>query len=305
MWSEFHFLRPLWLLLLPVAIWVYWAVQKSEDPLRGWRRLIDPVLLDAFRVDANDKAFNWKGPALLVVWCSLVVALSGPTWSLAPSPFNDEPLPAMILFHASGSMETTDLQPSRLERAQLKVVDLVRELKGIPLGLIAYSGSAHLVLPPTKDAEIVGEMAGELSPQIMPGEGNQLAAAMTLAQESFSEEQGTVIVLSDTAPRDGIQNSLNGVGVMWLDFCGNDQAERAGVEQFCRSARGTFVSLTADSEDVQTIADVLRRKQAIPNADADARWSEPGWWLLPIAAVFALYGFRRESHSPEEKRDDG
>ena len=45
--TNFHFIRPGWLLLLPVAIlvWILW--QRRADPLSGWRQQIAPELLNA------------------------------------------------------------------------------------------------------------------------------------------------------------------------------------------------------------------------------------------------------------------
>ena len=43
--ANFHFIRPAWLLLAPVAIVIWWFWRRSSEPLRGWRRQIDPDLL--------------------------------------------------------------------------------------------------------------------------------------------------------------------------------------------------------------------------------------------------------------------
>ena len=123
------------------------------------------------------------GPArwLLVGWLLAVVAVAGPTWRLEPSPFADDATPLMILLKADISMETPDPAPSRLERARLKIADLAAARKGQPLGLIAYAGSAHLVLPPTRDTAVVAQMAAEISPEIMPVPGDRLDLALRKA----------------------------------------------------------------------------------------------------------------------------
>ena len=41
-------------------------------------------------------------------------------------------------------------------------------------GLIAYAGSAHLVLPPTTDGTVVTTMASALAPDVMPRQGDAL-----------------------------------------------------------------------------------------------------------------------------------
>ena len=62
--------------------------------------------------------------------------------------------------------------------ARLKIADFAAERTGQPLGLVAYAGSAHLVLPPTRDTSVVATMAAEISPAIMPKRGDDLAGAL-------------------------------------------------------------------------------------------------------------------------------
>ena len=38
--GDFHFIRPAWLLLAPLVVWLWLRVRKSQDPLRGWRAVI-------------------------------------------------------------------------------------------------------------------------------------------------------------------------------------------------------------------------------------------------------------------------
>ena len=62
----------------------------------------------------------------------------------------------------------TDIQPSRLERAKFKISDLLESKPGANVALIAYAGSAHTVVPLTKDYNIIKSHVKSLSPDIMP-----------------------------------------------------------------------------------------------------------------------------------------
>lgn len=294
--SEFHFLRPAWLLLIPVAAGLWWLVRQSQDPLKGWRLLIAPELLNSLCVDEQSKRSIWRSATLVVVWGLLAVAAAGPTWSLIPSPFDDDPPASMILLCVSDSMELSDLSPSRLERAKLKVTDLVEELKGTPLGLIVYAGTPHLVLPPTKDSGIVASMAQELSPAIMPKPGNDLASAIRLAESTLPESRGSIVVLSSNAPV--VMEDLEiptGIRMSWLAITQPDSPELSDIQDYCKRFGTRPVVLAPDQEDVDEIASQIRRTQiALASGEGSERWTEPGWWLLPIAALFALFGFRRE-----------
>ena len=156
--ANFQFIRPEWLLLLPVVIATWWFWRRRSDPLGGWRDQIDADLLAALREEQTDRHHR-SAYVSLVAGCLMVIAIAGPTWKRDPSPFAADAAPLMILLKADTSMEEIGATPTLLERAQLKIADLTRIRQGQPVGLIAYAGSAHLVLPPTRDTSIVSEMA--------------------------------------------------------------------------------------------------------------------------------------------------
>ena len=195
---NFHFIRPAWLLLALLAVGLWWLWRRRSDPLRGWREQIAPELLEALVV-GRESAKSGQAPWLLIAWLMAIVAIAGPTWRLEPNPFADDARPLMILLKADVSMMQPDPAPSRLERARLKIADLSAAWKGQPLGLIAYAGSAHLVLPPTRDTAIVAKMAAEISPDIMPAAGDRLDPALREAARLLAEgkQGGSILVVAD------------------------------------------------------------------------------------------------------------
>ena len=44
--SQFHFLRPWWLLPAPGAVVLWWIIRRWSDPLQGWRAIMDPQHID-------------------------------------------------------------------------------------------------------------------------------------------------------------------------------------------------------------------------------------------------------------------
>ena len=297
MMGPFHFLRPAWLLLIPVAVWIWWRMCHRRDPLRGWRLVMEPVLLKAMTV--GDGKQTWRREwMLLVVWLLALVALAGPTWRLAPSPFGDDPVPLMVVLSATETMENTDLAPSRMERAQLKVAALAELRKGQPLGLIAFAGSSHLVMPPTRDTSIVAQMAQEISPSVMPKPGNDLAAAFQQAEGLLAGEGGTLVALVDDVPPQAV-TQVNELAlrlpVLLLAMAAPDSSEAQAIAAAGRQIGARVVSLTPDRGDLQAIVQAAARRPLAVAADSgQARWADDGWWLIPPIALLALNCFRRE-----------
>jgi Ca-activated chloride channel family protein len=297
--ANFHFIRPGWLLLAPlvVGLWAVW--QRRADPLRGWREQMAPELLAALVVGcapAQPRAARWLLPA----WLAAVVAIAGPTWRLEPSPFADDATPLLILLKADVGMANAKPAPARLERARLKIADLAAARRGQPLGLIAYAGSAHLVLPPTRDTAVVAQLAAEISPDIMPVPGDRLDLALREAARVLHEgrQGGSVVVLADDVNADpadlaAVQRQFR-IPVQFLAINAPDIPPPDSLRTAARALDARVETLDAGDRDVTAL---VRHAAGTPVAQADARgahWQEAGYWLVPLLGLLLLGSFRRE-----------
>ncbi len=304
--ADFHFIRPLWLIALPIVIGLWWLVKRSSDPLRGWRPAISPALLDALTV-GRDSRERWRNLSILTGWIIATLAIAGPTWKPEPSPFADDPVPVMLILKASESMDLTDLSPSRLERAQLKIADFAEERKGQPLGLIAYSGTSHLVLPPTRDTSVVATMAANISPDIMPKEGDDLVAALELAQSVLAKQGGSIVVFLDNIPASdeaalSTFRQGNSLPVHLLGVAMENSPELEAIRTAASALGATTTLIAADSSDVESLVKrTARAPVAVAAAGEGVRWSEAGWWFVPLLATLLLLTFRREEITTGEE----
>lgn len=299
-----HFIRPGWLLLAPLAVALWWLWRRRSDPLRGWREQIAPDLLEALVV-GRESIKSGNARWLLVAWLVAIVAIAGPTWRLEPSPFADDVTPLMILLKADVSMMQPDPAPSRLERARLKIADLGETRKGQPLGLIAYAGSAHLVLPPTRDTATVAQMAAEISPDIMPISGDRLDLALREAVRVLAEGQsgGGIVVLADAVDTDpAALAALRKEFSIPVQFLAINAPESSQSD----SLRAAAKTLGADVEQIDVegkdIAAIVRHAASAPIAkrgQQGERWQEAGYWLVPLIGLIVLASFRREESEEE------
>ena len=303
--ANLHFIRPAWLLLGPVIVLLWWFSQRQSDPLRGWRAQMDAELLQALVVNGdtgqNGQAYWW-----LAGWLLALVAVAGPTWRLEPSPFAEDAAPLMILLKAGDSMDRAMGPSSPLERAKLKIADLADVRNGQPLGLLAYAGSAHLVLPPTRDTATVSQMAGEVSPEVMPVPGDRLDLALHQAGELLMREQsgGTLLVVADSVDSD--PESLHeargdaSFPMQFLVLTEEGSPEAQTVEAAARLLDGRVQYLTAGEEDITTLAHTAARTSLAAVGGQSSRWQEAGYWLLPLIAVLMALSFRRETTAAEQ-----
>jgi Ca-activated chloride channel homolog len=295
--GDFHFLRPWWLLaLIPCALLV-WAIRRREDTAHSWHGIVAPHLLPFLLQGRNDRARFTPLHLIAIGWIVGVLAIAGPTWRHEPSPFSDDTAALAIVVKVSPSMTTEDVQPSRLTRATQKIHDLLTQRAGANASLIAYSGTAHVVMPATTDVGIIDAFAQALDPKIMPKDGDAAADALRMAEQTLAEAgSGSILWITDSiAPEQSPslvawrRSSATPVRLLPPLLPG---AELDALLSRAKGMDASVVRLVADDADVTTLA---RAAKFATTADAEKseRWQESGYWLTPLLAMLLLPFYRR------------
>jgi len=282
--EQFHFLRPWALALLIPAILLWLSNRSAADSTRRWARVIEPDLLKLLTVGGTSRWHITPHDLLLAGWIVAALAVAGPSWQREPSPFADAERPVMIVLRVAPSMTTTDLAPTRLDRARQKIGYLLKAHDGMPAGLIAYSGSAHLVLPPTPDRDIVLSLAQSLSPAIMPREGDRLADAVALADGILKDggQGGSILVVADSVAPD----QTTKVPYTLLAMLPEPTP--------LPSVDARVVRTTVGDADIEALSRRLSTAAAPPAAPGEGeRWQDAGYWLTPLLALLVMGWFRR------------
>jgi Ca-activated chloride channel family protein len=300
LWNNGHFIRPWALLLAPLALGIWWWWVRQNDPLRGWRSQIEPKLLSELVIypHATRHAHSF---VILVAWFLTAVAIAGPTWRQEPNPFASDAEPLLILLKADASMNIAAAGPTPLEQARVKIAELAVARKGLPLGLIAYAGSAYLVIPPTKDTSVVMQMAARISPGIMPNAGDRLDLAFGQAAELLhsGEHSGSLLIIADSVNTGTNQLSATGskyqpLPVQLLALSPTESSGGKSLQQAAQELSATVQPLTADDEDIRQIIKIAERHSTAGIAGKTSAWQEFGYWLTPAIACLAALSFRRK-----------
>ena len=180
----------LWLLaLLPFLAVLFFASERWRAGALG--RLIamrlQPRLAGSVSVVKRRISF-----ALLVAGLAMcVLALARPRWGFAFEQVTGRGRDIIIAVDTSRSMLAQDIDPSRLARAKLAAQDLLANLDGDRVGLVAFAGTAFLQAPLTPDYGAVRESLNELDTEIIPQGGTNLSAAIAAADEAFGKGEST------------------------------------------------------------------------------------------------------------------
>jgi Ca-activated chloride channel family protein len=329
---EFHFLRPWWLAMLPVGLWLAWRLMRVGGLAGRWRGVVDQALQPFVLAGIGAGLVERRSilAAAATAWLLATLALAGPTWERQPVPAvrSDEAL--VIILDLSRSMDAADVAPSRLARAKLKLLDLLEMRRSGQTGLVVFSAHAFTVAPLTTDTRNIASLITALSTNIMPSRGSYPEAGLrkgaqlleqvgvrrgelllitdsesnTVAEDVASElyDQGYAIHVLAVGTADGAPIALDGGGFL------TDRDERvvvpqldiASLRRLATLGGGRFAVLTPDDRDLNTIlgVDSERAGDVIRPAADDERyqsdlWRDQGLWLTLLLLPLIALSFRR------------
>ena len=309
--AEFHFLRPWWLLMLLPVLLVWLGLRFQESAAWKWRAVIAPHLLEHLVVTPAGRARVRPLHLLTLLMVIGSIALAGPSWRREPPPFAKDTAPLVLALDLSASMLVGDIQPTRLERAKQKAADILAGRSGARTALLAYAGSAHMVLPFTDDPKAIEHYLSSLVPELMPVPGKDAATALALAQQMLAAEEtpGTILFLTDgieeasqPAFREHRQTSRDQLAFLAVatERGGADEAgivhrlDRAGLESLAADSGGFLTLVTVDDTDVERLERrIASHLTEVQQEDQEGRWRDEGYWLVFPVALLGLAWFRR------------
>lgn len=173
------------LLVIPIlgAIF-FWAERRG---IKRLEEFVSARLLPQLAGTVNRARRVLRYGLLLLGLGFAMVALAQPQWGYTFQEMQRKGLDLLFAVDTSRSMLSNDVQPNRLERVKLTTQDLINELQGDRVGLIAFAGRAFVQAPLTIDEAAVVESIHDLDTNTIPEGGTNISEAITLAIETFGK----------------------------------------------------------------------------------------------------------------------
>lgn len=323
LWHNFHFLRPWWLLAFIPAISLFVLyIRRSNTTSNNWQEHCDPHLLPYLIIGEQKPTSSTLPSWLLACWLLIILALAGPTWQQYAESTYQKNSARVIALDVSTSMNSSDLVPSRLERAKYKLLDLLKEFKEGQTSLLVFSSSPFVVSPLTNDSNTIASMVPVIDSSIVPVQGVDIGKALQksvdlLQQTGFT--RGQIILITDSTPtandkqiarqlaHDGYNLTVlaigtargapisNASGGFATDSNGNitlAKLDKSALKDLAHSGNGEYIEFSNDDNDVQAISKIINENSTVkdPSAKSEVKnlWRDEGHWLIWLAIVFIL-----------------
>ena len=297
--------------------------RRSHDQQRRLRAIIAPHLLAHLLITPQDN--HRLRPVHLTAALLILgaIAAAGPTWEQDRPAFLENRAPLIIALDLSPSMDATDIQPSRLEAAKHKLHELIARRSGAHTALIAYAGSAHLVLPATDDPALLDSFIQALATNLIASPGKNVAEVIEQAKRLLQAQNTPATLLlvtdgADTTRLAGLKQQLqdsalqvlvlavgsanggiirNADGQPRTDSNGRPELgsfDQAALKQLAAVTDAPLGSLTINDDDLDWIEGHARQHfQAASDEQRELHWKDAGYWLCIPLLILAFFSVRR------------
>ena len=267
--SDFHFAEPRWLWLAagaPVLLaWLHaHAARKRREQLA---KLASPQFIGQLTASHSPTRRRVKEMLLLLAFACAGLALARPQWGSMETSNAFVGEDVVFALDCSLSMTTSDVLPSRMQRAKFAMLDFVKRQSHGRVGLVAFAGSAFLQCPLTFDADAFEETLMSLDEKTIPIPGTDIGRALNEAYRAMDKGSRRKLVVLVTDGEDLEKSGIaaakklatNGVVVFTIGVgtpAGKEIQTRnpAGQPELLRDAHGEIIRSQLDETTLHEIA---------------------------------------------------
>ena len=186
------------LLLVPILVLLflfnqYWKRKKQ-------REFGDLEMIQKLSPEKSVFKSVLKFTVLILAFGFLVIGLVNPKIGTKSETVKREGIDIVFAVDVSKSMLCEDVAPSRLEKSKQIVSQIINQLVGDRIGIVAYAGSAFPVLPITTDYGVAKMFLQSMNPSMVSSQGTSLDEAIKLSSTYFDDDKKTsklLILISD------------------------------------------------------------------------------------------------------------
>jgi Ca-activated chloride channel family protein len=179
---------PNWLwafVLIPLLILLF--VRAERRAALRLRTFVSERLLPTLARTVDRRRRKLRFALILLGLALAITAQAKPRWGYIYEDVKRKGLDLILAADTSRSMLSNDVAPSRLQRVKLAMQDLLNELQGDRVGLVAFAGRAFLQAPLTIDYDAEVEAINDLDTNTIPEGGTNISAAIELAVQTYGK----------------------------------------------------------------------------------------------------------------------
>ncbi|MEH0861527.1 VWA domain-containing protein [Halobacteriovorax sp. DPLXC-1] len=303
--SNFHFIRPYYLLLLiPAFFFLFLYFKQGRYGIYSRifpKHILKNIMIKPKAASVFFNPTNW----FFIILILSIISISGPTISKVETPFNQDESRTIIAIYIGESMEANDITPNRLERIKIKLQELFKIRSNGYYSIVVYTSNAYQILPFTKDTQILSNFVKALAADMSPVSGRNESSLSSIIFKSFKEGakgQNLLLVTDEITIKDSkglrallkkyqINLSVYGIGNSSVEL-ENFNFDNTSLKKFSSMLNANYTEFDLGNSDLRDINSSLKEYYPISDDD-ELPWHDLGYYLLFIILIPFAMSFRK------------
>ena len=298
--QDFHFLRPLWLLVLLLPFLWGWLIYRTERVQSSWADVCDEHLLNFLLIKGDNRQRRLSYVIAILFMIFAILALAGPSWVKMPNPALSVDNPVMVTLSLSSDMTAKDVAPDRLTRARYIIKDFLKTLQSTEVGLEVYSNEPYVISPLTEDEALIDNLLPVVNKDIMPADGDRLDRAIDMAVERMQNvgyAGGHIIVVAadvgeywDKAMESAEKAYKEGFPVNVIKVSAEPNEK---LQMVAQKGGGIYLNYNQNYDALSHKVNNIYAKKLNESKNMQTIWLDYGYFLFWLPALLVLYYYRR------------
>lgn len=219
----------------------------------------------AQRLDTTARSSILKFILRGIYFTMMILALLNPSFGDLKGTIKAKGKDVFLLIDVSKSMDATDIQPSRIEKAKFEINRLVNHFTNDRIGLIVFSQDALMLSPLTYDRNAINLFIPKINTNLLPNGGTDFAPAFDLVLEKLSntksKTQAKVIIVISDGENFGKDNKSilskireRGINIFLVGIGTNNGITLRQGDNFKKDENGDIVVTKLESASLQKMA---------------------------------------------------
>lgn len=192
-----------YLIFIPIIVYLFFITEKKSALKFSSVKLLKSY---GYKNTIKHKIGRYIILASLIL---LVVAMARPQLPAKNSPVSKQGIDIALALDVSGSMQSVDFEPNRLEVARKTIQDFVEQRSSDRISLIVFAGTAYTRVPLTLDHNVVRESLQDISFESVNEDGTAIGMAISVGLNRLKKSDSSskvIIVVTDGSNNAGSIN---------------------------------------------------------------------------------------------------
>jgi len=183
-----------WMFLLIVLISIFFIMDRAWKN-RTQKSFFSKTNLERLSPNISDIKPILKIISVIVGVSMLIIALINPKIGTKIETFQRLGVDIVFAIDVSKSMLAEDISPSRMDKSKQLVGQVINNLGGDRIGIVAYAGKAFPQLPLTTDYSSAKMFLQNMNTDMLSSQGTAIDEAIRLSSTYFDQDESTERIL--------------------------------------------------------------------------------------------------------------